>query len=116
MIIKKMRASFGKLHETLELHGGMNLLCLLNEAGKSTWSAFLLAMLYGIDTSERASVQNHGLPAKERYKPWDGSAMEGAVELEWNGKNITIERTTDRRVPWALSAPMRRRAACPCRS
>ena len=99
MIIKKMRASFGKLHETLELHGGMNLLCLPNEAGKSTWSAFLLAMLYGIDTSERASVQNHGLPAKERYKPWDGSAMEGAVELEWNGKNITIERTTDRRVP-----------------
>ena len=66
MIIKKMRASFGKLHETLELHGGMNLLCLPNEAGKSTWSAFLLAMLYGIDTSERASVQNHGLPAKDK--------------------------------------------------
>ena len=82
MIIKRLRASFGKLHETLELHEGLNLLCLPNEAGKSTWSAFLLAMLYGIDTSERASVQNQGLPAKERYQPWDGSAMEGAVELE----------------------------------
>ena len=99
MIIRKMRASFGKLHTTLELQEGMNLLCLPNEAGKSTWSAFLVAMLYGIDTSERASVSNQGLPMKERYKPWDGSAMEGAIELVWEGRNITIERTTDRRIP-----------------
>ena len=69
MIIKKMRASFGKLHGELTLHEGMNLLCLPNEAGKSTWSAFLLAMLYGIDTSERAGKANQGLPAKERYRP-----------------------------------------------
>lgn len=99
MIIRKMRASFGKLHGTLELTGGMNLLCLPNEAGKSTWSAFLVAMLYGIDTSERANTYNQGLPMKERYKPWDGSAMEGAIELSWNGREITIERTSDRRVP-----------------
>lgn len=99
MIIKKMRASFGKLHEILELSEGMNLLTLPNEAGKSTWSAFLAAMLYGIDTSERANAVNQGLPAKERYLPWDGSAMEGSVELLWNGKSITIERTTKRRIP-----------------
>ncbi|MBQ3356123.1 MAG: AAA family ATPase [Oscillospiraceae bacterium] len=99
MIIRKMRASFGKLHGELKLQEGMNLLCLPNEAGKSTWSAFLVAMLYGIDTSERASSYNQGLPMKERYKPWDGSAMEGAIELSWNGREITIERTTDRRVP-----------------
>lgn len=99
MIIRKMRASFGKLHGTLELHEGMNLLCLPNEAGKSTWSAFLVAMLYGVDTSERANVYNQGLPMKERYRPWDGSAMEGAIELNWNGREITIERTTDRRIP-----------------
>lgn len=94
-----MRASFGKLHDTLELQEGMNLLYMPNEAGKSTWSAFLLAMLYGIDTSERAAASNQGLPAKERYRPWDGSPMEGAVELEWNGRNITIERRTERRTP-----------------
>lgn len=99
MIIRKMRASFGKLHSELELKDGMNLLCLPNEAGKSTWSAFLVAMLYGIDTSERASASNQGLPMKERYKPWDGSAMEGAIELVWEGRNITIERTTERRIP-----------------
>lgn len=99
MIIKKMRASFGRLHETLELQEGMNLLTLPNEAGKSTWSAFLVSMLYGIDTSERANTSNQGLPIKERYRPWDGSAMEGSVELVWKGRNITIERTTARRIP-----------------
>ena len=99
MIIHKMRASFGKLKGSLELKEGYNELYLPNEAGKSTWSAFLVAMLYGIDTSERASAQNQGLPAKERYRPWDGSAMEGSIELEWNGKEITIERSTQGRVP-----------------
>lgn len=102
MIIKKMRASFGKLHGELSLHEGMNLLCLPNEAGKSTWSAFLLAMLYGIDSGERAGKSNQGLPAKERYKPWDGSPMQGAIELDWQGREITIERTTSGRVPMGV--------------
>ena len=102
MIIKKMRASFGKLHGELTLHEGMNLLCLPNEAGKSTWSAFLMAMLYGIDTSERAGKTNQGLPAKERYRPWDGSPMQGAVELVWRGREITIERTTAGRIPMGV--------------
>lgn len=102
MIIRRMRASFGKLHGELTLDEGMNLLCLPNEAGKSTWSAFLVAMLYGIDTSEQSNASNHGLPMKKRYKPWDGSAMEGAIELNWNGREITIERTSDRRAPMGV--------------
>lgn len=99
MIILKMRASFGTLSGELTLHEGMNLLCLPNESGKSTWSAFLLAMLYGVDTSEKASAANHYLPFKERYKPWDGRAMEGAIDLIWQGRKITIERRTTNRVP-----------------
>lgn len=102
MRILKMRASFGKLKGELELEEGFNCLCLPNESGKSTWSAFLCAMLYGIDTSERASTANQGLPAKERYKPWDGSAMEGAVELLWKGRRITVERSTSGRVPMGV--------------
>ena len=99
MKIIKLRASFGKLHGELDLRDGMNLLCMSNEGGKSTWSAFILAMLYGIDTTERAAKGNQGLPAKERYKPWDGSPMEGTMELLHNGRSITIERTTAGRVP-----------------
>lgn len=99
MKILKLRASFGKLHGELSLEDGMNVLSLPNEAGKSTWSAFLLAMLYGIDTAERAGKANDGLPAKERYKPWDGSAMEGSAELLWQGRRITIERKSSARIP-----------------
>lgn len=101
MIIRRMRASFGKLHGELELHEGMNLLTLPNEAGKSTWSAFVLAVLYGIDTSERATKLN-ALPAKERYRPWDGAPMEGSIELSWDGRNITIERTSKGRTPMGV--------------
>ncbi|MDR0890349.1 MAG: hypothetical protein LBM28_06905 [Oscillospiraceae bacterium] len=99
MRILKMRASFGKLQGELSLSQGLNLLCLPNESGKSTWCAFLIAMLYGIDSSEKASKANQGLPEKLRYKPWDGGAMEGAVELIWNGRFITIERRSTGRIP-----------------
>lgn len=99
MRILKMRASFGKLNGELALQEGLNLLCMPNESGKSTWSAFLLAMLYGIDTREKASALNSYLPTKERYKPWDGRSMEGTIELEWQGRKITIERRTQGRVP-----------------
>ncbi len=100
MIVYRMRARFGKLNGELRLDRGMNLLALPNESGKSTWSAFLAAMLYGIDTSERAGKNNDNLPAKERYRPWDGGAMEGSVELEHGGRYITIERTGTQRAPF----------------
>ena len=37
-------------------------------------------------------MENRYPPAKERYRPWDGSSMEGAIDLIWNGRAITIER------------------------
>ena len=96
--IKKLYATFGCLDRAeLTLADGLNILELPNEGGKSTWSAFLLAMFYGIDTSERAA--KGVLPAKTKYKPWSGAAMEGRMELEWNGRAITVERTTKGRVP-----------------
>ena len=98
MKIKKLYATFGCLDRAeLTLADGLNILELPNEGGKSTWGAFLLAMFYGIDTSERAA--KGVLPAKTKYKPWSGAAMEGRMELEWNGRAITVERTTKGRVP-----------------
>ena len=96
--ILKMNASFGNLQkQELTLHDGLNVFCLSNEAGKSTWSAFLLCMLYGVDTAERASKTN--IPAKVRYQPWWGGNMEGRIELLWNGRRITIERASTARTP-----------------
>ena len=98
MKILSMTASFGKLEKkTLALQSGLNVLTAPNEAGKSTWAAFLTAMFYGVDSSERTTKTN--LPVKAKYKPWSGAPMEGSVELEWNGRRITLERTSRGRVP-----------------
>ena len=98
MRIYKMTATFGKLeHATLTLEPGLNIIHAPNEWGKSTWCAFLAAMLYGLDT--RAKTTKTNLADKERYAPWSGSPMAGRMDLCWNGRNITIERRTKRRVP-----------------
>ena len=98
MRIYKMTATFGKLeHETLTLEPGLNIITAPNEWGKSTWCAFLIAMLYGLDT--RAKSTKTALADKERYQPWSGSPMSGRIDLNWNGRDITIERATRRRVP-----------------
>ncbi|MBR6826262.1 MAG: hypothetical protein IKM59_06915, partial [Oscillospiraceae bacterium] len=102
MKILKMRASFGKLRGELALQDGMNVLTLPNEEGKSTWTAFIVAMLYGIDTKERSNQTNGGLPAKERYRPWDGGPMEGSMDLEWKGRYITIERKSTPKAPMSI--------------
>ena len=93
MKIYSMTATFGKLnHETLTLKPGLNVIQAPNEWGKSTWCAFLTAMLYGLDT--RAHSTKTALSDKERYTPWSGAPMSGRIDLNWNGRDITIERKT----------------------
>ena len=101
MRIYKMRATFGKLEDqVLELQPGMNIIEAPNEWGKSTWCAFLVAMLYGIET--RARTTQAALAEKEKYAPWSGSPMEGRMDLNWNGRDITIERRTKGRTPFGV--------------
>ena len=98
MKIYTMTATFGKLeHQTLTLQPGLNVISAGNEWGKSTWCAFLTAMLYGLDT--RAKSTKHTLADKERYAPWSGSPMSGRMDLNWRGRDITIERRTKGRTP-----------------
>ena len=101
MRIYKMTATFGKLeHAQLELKPGLNVIEAPNEWGKSTWCAFLLAMLYGLDT--RAKTTKTALADKERFAPWSRSPMSGRIDLHWNGRDITIERSTKGRVPMGV--------------
>ena len=56
MKIYSMTATFGKLeHQTLKLNPGLNVISAGNEWGKSTWCAFLTAMLYGLDTRAKST-------------------------------------------------------------
>lgn len=101
MIIRHMQGTFGTLDgEQLRLDTGLNIIYAPNESGKSTWCAFLRAMLYGIDTSQRARAGF--VPDKQKYAPWSGKPMAGKLELEQGGKRITIRRWTE-----APNAPLR---------
>lgn len=92
MKIDEMRATFGTLENArLKLGEGLNILEAPNESGKSTWCAFLRAMLYGVSTSQREKAGF--LPDKKRYAPWKGGLMQGTMELRHGGKEITMERT-----------------------
>ena len=98
MRILSMTATFGKLEgQTLRLEPGLNVIAAPNEWGKSTWCAFLLAMLYGVDTRQRA--RQGSLPDKERYRPWSGKPMEGSMDILWQGRAVTIQRRTRGRIP-----------------
>ena len=91
MKIKSMTATFGKLdHARLEPGPGLTVIDAPNEGGKSTWCAFWRAMLYGIDTRDRD--KKGYLADKNRYQPWSGAPMEGELELEWEGRSVTIRR------------------------
>lgn len=97
MRIYSMTATFGKLeHTTLTLEPGLNILEAPNEWGKSTWCAFLVNMLYGLET--RAKSTKALLADKEKYAPWSGAPMAGRMELQWQGRDITIERNTKGRL------------------
>ena len=101
MKILSMTATFGKLsHQTLTLEPGLNVIHAPNEWGKSTWCTFIVAMLYGIDTKERSTAA--ALADKEHYAPWSGEPMSGRMDILWNGKYITLERSSKGRVPFGV--------------
>lgn len=100
MLIRRMTATFGRLREqTLELQDGLNILQAPNETGKSTWCAFLLSMLYGVNTKERSRAGV--LADKNRYAPWDGAPMSGRLDCRAGEDALTLFRTTRRQ-----TAPM----------
>ena len=91
MRIERMRAVFGVLDGAeLEFTPGLNIIRAPNESGKSTWCAFILAMLYGVPSSERARAGY--LPDKTRYSPWSGAMMEGSMSIVHRGRSITLQR------------------------
>ena len=87
-----LNATFGRLEQQeLHLHPGLNLICAPNESGKSTWSAFIRTMLYGLSTRDRGPLAD-----KNRYAPWSGAAMQGRMDLLADGRAYTLLRDTRR--------------------
>lgn len=92
MRINRLTATFGRLeNETLALAPGLNIIEAPNESGKSTWTAFLRVMLYGLNTRDRSPAAD-----KRRYMPWSGSPMQGRMEVSASQGDLTIIRNTAR--------------------
>ena len=90
MILHSLTATFGCLNNaTLELKDGLNVIQAPNESGKSTWLAFLRAMLYGLPSRERGPLAD-----KNRYAPWNGAAMKGRIDLNDGENDLVIVRDT----------------------
>lgn len=95
MLIRKMYANFGRLRgQSLELREGLNIIQAPNEAGKSTWCAFLSAMLFGVSSRERDRAGF--IAGKNRFAPWDGTAMSGRLDCRSGGRELTLTRLTRR--------------------
>lgn len=85
-------ATYGKLNQAqLNLQPGLNVICAPNEGGKSTWSRFLLTMFYGLNTRQRGDLAD-----KNRFQPWNGTPMQGRLELSIGEKLLVLSRRTQR--------------------
>lgn len=94
MIIRTMRATFGKLEEReLKLKPGLNVINGCNETGKSTWLAFLLTMFYGVKPKDK--LRPNKLPDQLKYQPWSGKSMSGTLELSDGERHLTLERSSE---------------------
>ena len=90
--ILQANATYGKLNQAqLSLQPGLNVICAPNEGGKSTWSRFLLTMFYGLNTRQRGELAD-----KNRFQPWNGSPMQGRLQLAVGEDVLTLIRRTQR--------------------
>lgn len=93
MLLKRCYISnFGKLQDfSYDFAEGLNIICEENGWGKSTFAAFLRAMLYGMP--QAGSRTKLAEAERRRFKPWQGGEIGGYLVFEVNGKTYKAERT-----------------------
>ena len=90
-LIKCYIENFGLLHAT-EFSFSKSLNCCIsdNGTGKTTLTAFIEAMLYGIGDTRRQSLDEN---ARKKYMPWQGGKFGGSLTIEAGKKKYVIERS-----------------------
>lgn len=85
MYLKRLTIyGFGKFHDrTFSLTAGFNVMLGPNEAGKSTLTQFISAILFGFPTKKHPEL---------RYEPLDGSRFGGEVVMTLAGTDYLISR------------------------
>jgi uncharacterized protein YhaN len=82
--------NFGKLKNfTQSFSPSLTSICRENGWGKTTLSAFIFAMFYGLDDTRRAKLSEN---TRKHYLPWNGEACRGSLVFELGEKKYRIER------------------------
>ena len=83
--------NFGKLSShRLKFDGGMNSYVHENGYGKTTVTAFIKAMLYGLSDTKKADLDEND---RRHYLPWGGGVCGGWLTFSAGGGEYRIERT-----------------------
>ena len=87
--------NFGKLSDfSYSFNGGLNVINEENGFGKSTLSAFIKSMLFGLEDTKRASLFEND---RKKYEPWQGGAWGGTLSLSSGGDKYRIERSFNKK-------------------
>lgn len=91
VVIEKLSLiKFGKFRDfEIDVNKGMNVICGMNEAGKSTVNLFIKAMLYGMASRKKAGET---VKERERAIPWGEKNAEGMLTVNNNGVILEIRR------------------------
>lgn len=82
--------NFGTLKDyRMEFSKGLNVLHRENGWGKSTLAVFIKAMLYGLPSSGKRSLDEN---ERKKYIPWQGGAFGGSLEFETDRGRFRVER------------------------
>lgn len=89
MKLRALEGQFGTMNgHKIEFADGFSHLELPSGWGKNALCAFLRVMLYG------PGVVRRDLGSIDQFMPVDGKPMMGRLEIEWNGRDVTIQRNT----------------------
>ena len=83
-------SSFGKIKNySLTFNDGINTIFENNGWGKSTLSAFIKAMFYGLNDTKRNILDNE----RTKFRPWNSTEMFGGnIVFTWKDAEYKIER------------------------
>ena len=82
---------FGRLKQTkYDFNNGLNCIYGGNGSGKTTFTYFITAMLYGLGDSRRSDLEEND---RKRFAPWDGGKFGGSLTFEACGRTMRVERS-----------------------
>ena len=83
--------NFGKLKGyRYTFSSGLNVINEENGYGKSTLAAFIKSMLFGLEDTRKAKLDEND---RKKYMPWQGGAFGGTLTFSVGKKKYRIERT-----------------------